>query len=115
LTHVDSPRSQNMPDSNQNASNSPGQPANAQRGLTDGVSGIISFGPYRLIATRRRLELAGRPVPLGDREFYLLCAQTAEAQPAPAKATAPSGTVTSSMQPSRRCKRARRALSASIP
>jgi DNA-binding winged helix-turn-helix (wHTH) protein len=42
-------------------------------------SGIISFGPYTLIAARRRLERAGRPVPLGDHEFDLLCALIARA------------------------------------
>jgi DNA-binding winged helix-turn-helix (wHTH) protein len=41
------------------------------------TSGIISFGPYRLIAALRRLERAGGPVPLGDREFDLLCTLTA--------------------------------------
>jgi hypothetical protein len=50
-------------------SNPPAPTANPQRVLPDGTSGIISFGPYRLLATLRRLEQAGRPVPLGDREF----------------------------------------------
>jgi hypothetical protein len=55
-----------MADSNQNTSNPLGQTANPQRVLPDGTE-IISFGACRL--TVRRLERAGRPVPLGDREF----------------------------------------------
>jgi hypothetical protein len=45
----------------------------------DGTSAIILFGPYRLIASLRRLERAGQPVPLGDREFDLLCTLIARA------------------------------------
>jgi DNA-binding winged helix-turn-helix (wHTH) protein len=67
-----------MADSN-DTSNPPAQPANPQRVSPDGTSGVISFGPYRLIATLRRLERAGRPIPLGDREFDLLCTLTAHA------------------------------------
>jgi DNA-binding winged helix-turn-helix (wHTH) protein len=69
---------QKMADSNNN-SNPPSQTAKPQQVSTDGTSGIVSFGPYRLIATLRRLECAGRPVPLGDREFDLLCTLTAHA------------------------------------
>jgi DNA-binding winged helix-turn-helix (wHTH) protein len=47
--------------------------------MVDSKHPFISFGPYRLIATLRRLECAGRPVPLGDREFDLLCTLTAHA------------------------------------
>jgi DNA-binding winged helix-turn-helix (wHTH) protein len=60
-------------------SNPPTQTANPQRVSSDGTPGIISFGPYRFIATLRRLERAGQPVPLGDREFDLLCTLTARA------------------------------------
>ena|ERR1700733_11765581 len=45
----------------------------------NGTSEIISFGPYRLLGAQRRLERAGRPVPLGEREFDLLCALIARA------------------------------------
>ena len=67
-----------MADSN-NTSNPPAQTANPQRVPPDGTTDIISFGPYKLIATLRRLECAGRPVPLGDREFDLLCTLIAHA------------------------------------
>lgn len=70
--------SQKMADSN-DTSNPPAQTANPQRVPPGGTTEIISFGPYKLIATLRRLECAGRPVPLGDREFDLLCALTAHA------------------------------------
>jgi hypothetical protein len=43
--------SQKMADSNQLTSNPPAQTANPQRVLPHGASGIISFGPYRLLAT----------------------------------------------------------------
>ena len=56
------------------ASNPPAQTANP-----DGASEIMSFGPYRLLTTLRRLELEGRPVPLGDREFDLLWTLAARA------------------------------------
>jgi DNA-binding winged helix-turn-helix (wHTH) protein len=67
-----------MTDSNHN-SNPPAQTANPQRVPLDGTAGIISFGPYRLIATLRRLECARLPVPLGEREFDLLCTLIAHA------------------------------------
>jgi hypothetical protein len=101
-----------MADSDKITSNPLAQTANPQRVLTHGTTGIISFGPYRLLAPLRRLEQAGRPVPLGDPEFDLPC--TDRALPV-AKATAHSGTVTSSMRPSRRCELAGRALPASLP
>jgi DNA-binding winged helix-turn-helix (wHTH) protein len=166
-----------MADRDHVISNPLAQTANAQRLLPDGTPGIISFGPYTLLATLRRLAQAERPVPLGDREFDLLCTLTARAgeivsnrelmerigaasavgtgelrfhinalrealsqdrmknqyirkvagrgyiftasicrgTPGAAKAAAHFGKVTSSMQPSRRCERARRALRASIP
>lgn len=71
--------SHKMADSDDNTSNPLAQAANSQRVLPDGTSGIISFGPYRLLPTLRRLEQAGRPVALGDREFDLLCMLTARA------------------------------------
>ena len=52
---------------------------NPQPASPDGAAEMISFGPYRLLATLRRLERAGRPVQLGDREFDLLCTLTARA------------------------------------
>jgi hypothetical protein len=61
-----------MADSKHIKSSPQAQTANPQRALPDGTSGIISFGPYRLLATLRRLERAGRPVPLGDRELVRL-------------------------------------------
>jgi DNA-binding winged helix-turn-helix (wHTH) protein len=70
--------SQKMADTN-DTSNPQTQTANPPRVPPDGTTGIISFGPYKLIATLRRLECAGRPVPLGDREFDLLCTLTAHA------------------------------------
>ena len=51
----------------------------AQTANPDGASEIISFGPYRLLTTLRRLEQAGCPVRLGDREFDLLCTLAARA------------------------------------
>jgi DNA-binding winged helix-turn-helix (wHTH) protein len=65
-------RSRKMANS-KHPSNPPVQTANSPRVSPDGASGVISFGPYRLIATLRRLERAGQPVALGDREFDLLC------------------------------------------
>jgi DNA-binding winged helix-turn-helix (wHTH) protein len=70
--------SQKMADS-KHPSDPPAQTANPQRVLPDGTAGIVSFGPYRLIAALRRLECAGQAVPLGDREFDLLCTLTAHA------------------------------------
>ena len=71
-------RTRKMADS-KHPSHPPVQTANAPRVSPDGASGVITFGPYRLIATLRRLERAGRPVPLGDREFDLLCTLTEHA------------------------------------
>ena len=51
----------------------------AQTAKPDGAPEIMSFGPYRLLTTLRRLEQGGRPVPLGDREFDLLCTLAARA------------------------------------
>jgi DNA-binding winged helix-turn-helix (wHTH) protein len=70
--------SQKMADT-KHTSITPPQTANPQRVSPDGTPGIISFGPYRLIAALRRLERAGGAVPLGDREFDLLCTLTARA------------------------------------
>jgi DNA-binding winged helix-turn-helix (wHTH) protein len=47
--------------------------------MADNEHQIIFFGPYRLLAAQRRLEQAGRPVTMGDREFDLLCMLTARA------------------------------------
>jgi DNA-binding winged helix-turn-helix (wHTH) protein len=63
------------------ASNPLAQRVSLQSVQPDGASEIISFGPYRLVTTLRRLEQAGRPVPLGDREFdllYMLVARAGE-------------------------------------
>lgn len=68
-----------MADTDHFASNPLAQTAISQRVLPDGASEIISFGPYRLLITLRRLEQAGRPVRLGDREFDLLCTLAARA------------------------------------
>ena len=61
------------------ASNPLAQTAIPRRVLPDGASEIISFGPYRLLTTLRRLEQAGRPIRLGEREFDLLCTLAARA------------------------------------
>jgi hypothetical protein len=45
-----------MADSNQITSNPPALTANPRRMLSDGTSGIISFGPNTLLAAQRRLE-----------------------------------------------------------
>jgi DNA-binding winged helix-turn-helix (wHTH) protein len=47
--------------------------------MAECTSEVILFGPYRLLTTLRRLEQAGRPVPLGDHEFDLLCTLAARA------------------------------------
>ena len=68
-----------MADRDYLASNPLAQTANPRGVLPGGASEIISFGPYRLFTTPRRLEQAGRPVPLGDVEFDLLCTLAARA------------------------------------
>jgi len=68
-----------MADSDDIDSNPPAQTSGPQRVLPHGTSEIISFGPYRLFAGLRRLEQAGRLVPLGDPEFDLLCTLTERA------------------------------------
>jgi DNA-binding winged helix-turn-helix (wHTH) protein len=68
-----------MADSDRLTSNPLAQTATHQPVLPDDASGIVSFGPYRLLTALRRLEQAGRPVPLGDREFHLLCTLTERA------------------------------------
>ena len=68
-----------MTDRDYLASTPPAQTANPLRFWPAGASEIILFGPYRLLANLRRLEQAGRPVPLGDREFDLLCTLAARA------------------------------------
>ena len=63
------------------ASNPLAQTAILQRVPADGAAEIISFGPYRLLTTLRRLEQSGRPVSLGEREFdllYMLAARAGE-------------------------------------
>jgi hypothetical protein len=58
-----------MADNYQPTSKPIAQTADPQRVFPDGTPGIISFGPYTILATLRRLERAGRLVPSGDREF----------------------------------------------
>jgi DNA-binding response OmpR family regulator len=41
--------------------------------ISERATAVIAFGPYRLFASLRRLERAGRAVELGSRAFDILC------------------------------------------